>query len=216
MFEIIPSPGTEDKYFNTIEEKIKSVSTLAKTIHIDVIDGKFAKNTTFLDPKPFSKFSKDLILEVHLMVEEPINYLKPFAEAGFRRFIGQIEKMSDQVEFVAQGQLLGEVGLAIDLGTPSDYINVPLSDLDCVLVMSVQAGFSGQDFNEESMIKVRELREKTDIPIEVDGGISDRTIHIARNTGATRFVATSALFGKTVNPHRQFQLLEKILQNNNF
>ncbi|HVF69012.1 MAG TPA: hypothetical protein VNA13_00445, partial [Xanthomonadales bacterium] len=95
MFEIIPSPGTTDKDFEAIEKKLLAVKGIARTIHIDVIDGKFAKNTTFSDPAPFAKYSKDFIFEVHLMVDDPIKYLKPFAEAGFQRFIGQIEKMKD-------------------------------------------------------------------------------------------------------------------------
>ena len=151
MFEIIPSPGTEDKTFEETEKKLLAVKGLAKTIHIDIIDGKFAKNSTFLDPKPFEKYSKDFLLEVHLMVDEPIKYLKSFADAGFKRFIGQIEKMSDQAEFVAEGELLGEVGLGIDLNTQVKDITVNLSDLDSDLVMAVRAGFSGQEFNEDAM-----------------------------------------------------------------
>src|SRR5476651_2051329 len=128
MFEIIPSPGTDNKDWSAVEAKLGLVKPFAKTIHIDVLDGKFAPNTTFLDPKPFAQFSKDLILEVHLMVEEPIQYIKPFAESGFRRFIGQVEKMSDQVAFVAEGELLGEVALALDADTPVEAIKVPFSD----------------------------------------------------------------------------------------
>lgn len=215
MYEIIPSPGTADKDFEKIEKKLLAVKGIARSIHIDVIDGKFAKNTTFSDPLPFAKYAKDLpagrqgfIFEVHLMVDEPINYLKSFADAGFQRFIGHVERMSDQTEFVAEGQLLGEVGLAIDLETPIDHIKVPFGDLDSILVMGVRAGFSGQEFNEDAMIKVKEIKELTDIPIEVDGGINDRTIHIAKNLGATRFVATSFLFDFGESPESQFRLLK--------
>ena len=150
-----------------------------------------------------------MILEVTLRVREQIKYLKAFAGAGLRRFIGQIEKMSDQAEFVAEGELLGEVGLGIDLTTQVKDITVNLSDLDSVLVMAVRAGFSGQEFNEDAMEKIAELRERTDIPIEVDGGINERTIHIAKNIGATRFVATSFIFGPDKSPEEQFKLLEK-------
>src|SRR4030043_2163899 len=98
--------------------------SFSKNIHIDIIDGKFAPNTTFLNPGPFSKYTKDADFELHMMVEEPINYLKPWAQVGFKRFIGHIEKMSDQTDFVAQGQLLGEVGLAIDGPTSPDILEV--------------------------------------------------------------------------------------------
>src|SRR5581483_11765654 len=122
MFEIIPSPGTGNKDWGTVERKIEAVRPFAKTVHIDILDGKFAPNTTFLDPAPFAKFSKDFTLEAHLMVEEPTHYLKSFADAGFRRFIGHVEKMSDQAEFVAEAELLGEVALALDSETPVSAI----------------------------------------------------------------------------------------------
>ncbi len=211
MYEIIPSPGTTDKDFEEIEKKLLTVKGIAATIHIDVIDGKFAKNLTFSDPSLFAKYSKDFILEAHFMVLDPIKYLKPFAQAGFQRFIGQIEKMPDQAEFVAQAQLLGSVGLAIDLETPIDHIKVPFDDLDTILVMGVKAGFSGQEFNEDAMVKVKELKEVAEIPIEVDGGINERTIHIAKNLGATRFVATSFLFDSEKSPAEQFKLLQECL-----
>ena len=212
MYEIIPSPGTENKDFSEIEKKISLVKPFAKTIHIDVVDGKFAPNKTFSKPHPFERYSKDFIFEVHLMVDEPINYLKPWADAGFQRFIGQVEKMSDQVEFVAQAQLLGEVGLAIDKETPIDAIKVPFDDLDCLLVMTIQAGVSGQAFDESLLAKVKALHERTTIPLEVDGGINDETIEVAAASGATRFVTTSYLFAMD-SPQEQALLLQNKLKS---
>lgn len=213
MFEITPSPGTENKDFSEIEKKILAIKSFARTIHIDVIDGKFADNTTFSDPAPFAKYSKDVLLEVHLMVEDPIKYLKPFAASGFQRFIGQIEKMKDQAEFVAEAQLLGGVGLAIDKQTPVEAIKVSYEDLDTVLVMTIQAGFSGQKFEEGLLGKVRQLAQLTTIPIEVDGGINDKTIKLAKAAGASRFVATSFLFGTDKSPAEQVRLLENMFQS---
>ena len=213
MFEIIPSPGTTDKDFSTIEKKLHAVKGVARTIHVDVIDGKFADNKTFSDPTPFAKYSKDFIFEVHLMVDDPIKYLKPWAEAGFQRFIGQIEMMPDQAEFVAQAQLLGEVGLAIDKQTAISEIKVPFRDLDSLLVMTIKAGFSGQKFIEELLLKVKNLRSATDIPIEVDGGITESTIKLARNAGANRFVATSFLFDSEKSPKEQYNLLDGIIKS---
>jgi ribulose-phosphate 3-epimerase len=227
MFEIIPSPGTENKDFSEIEKKIELVKPLVKTIHIDVIDGKFADNTTFADPEAFKKYTsqlpeseagwatgeKGLIFEVHLMVEDPIAHLQRWADAGFRRFIGQIEKMSDQEEFVARAQMLGEVVLAIDKQTPLDAIKVNLEDLDALLVMTIQAGFSGQKFEEALLDKVKEARARNEyLAIEVDGGINDETIAIAASAGANRFVATSFLFGMDT-PETQFKLLQEKLQD---
>ena len=208
MYEIIPSPGTDNKDWISVEKKIDSVESFAKAIHVDILDGKFAPNTTFLDPMPFAKYSKDFILEAHLMVEEPTQYLKSFANAGFRRFIGHVEKMSDQAEFVAEAELLGEVALALDSNTAVDAIHVPLEDLDSLLVMTVKAGFSGQSFLEQPLEKVKQVLEKVALPIELDGGINDETIEIAYASGATRFVVTSFLFSSE-SPEKQFRLLEE-------
>ena len=193
MTEVIP--GILEKEWSDIEKKIELVAPFARTIHIDILDGKFSSNTTWFDPSPFKKYSDDFFLEVHMMVEEPIQYLKPFAQAGFKRFLAHFEKMSDQVDFVAQAQLLGEVGLAIDGGTSLSEIKVPYDDLDCILIMTIKAGFSGQKFEPKHLEKVRDLREKTDIPISVDGGINEKTIIMAKDAGASRFVTTSCLFG---------------------
>lgn len=218
MYEIIPSPGTENKNWSEIEQKLHSVSPFTRTIHIDVVDGKFAQDKPFIDPAPFAKYTKDLpagkagyIFEVHLMVNEPIHYLKRFADAGFGRFIGQIEHMSDQVAFVAQAQLYGDVVLALDKQTPIADIHVPLIDLDGITIMTIQAGASGQQFQEALLDKVKHLRAKTDIPIEVDGGINDETITAAAVAGANRFVATSFLFALNT-PEQQFHLLEEKLK----
>ena len=217
MYEIVP--GILEKEWGEIERKINLVKSFAKSIHIDIIDGKFAPNATFLDPAPFSKYTKDpsinsgqgVFFEVHLMVEEPIQYLKPFADAGFKRFLGHIEKMSDQVEFVAQGQLLGEVGLAIDGPTPLESMKVPPDDLDCILIMAIKAGQSGQAFVPEYLKKVEMLKQvQHDIVIEIDGGINDKTIVESRSAGATRFVANSFIFNSQ-NPQTQYDLLKKQL-----
>ena len=202
-------PGILEKDWPVIETKIQQVLPFAKAIHIDLIDGKFAPNTTFMDPEPFSKYTKDAFFELHMMVEEPINFLKPWADAGFQRFIGHIEKMLDQVEFVAKAQLLGEVGLAIDGPTEIEKIEVPFDDLDVILFMAIKAGASGQDLIDDYLNKVKQIKDKTLIPIEVDGGINDQTILKAKESGADRFVATSFIFKET--PQEQYKILQETL-----
>lgn len=211
MYEIIPSPGTENKEWSEIEKKIESIRSVAKVIHVDVVDGIFAPNTTFADPAPFAKYKEDFLLEVHLMTDAPLNHLRMWAEAGFERFIGQIERMGDQEEFVAEAQLFGEVVLALDKQTPVEHIHVPFEDLDGLLVMTIQAGSSGQEFQEGLLEKVKQLRAMTDLPIEVDGGINNETIQVAAAAGANRFVATSFLFNAE-SPEQQFKLLHERLQ----
>lgn len=210
MSEIIP--GILEKEWGEIEKKLEITKSFAKSVHIDILDGKFAPGSTFLDPNPFSKYSQELFLEVHMMVENPLQYLESFAKAGFKRFIGQIEKMPDQAEFVAKAEALGEVGIAIDGPTELSEIKVPYGDLDCILIMSIKAGESGQIFNPEYLKKIKTIYSVTNnIKIEVDGGINDETILLARNAGVDRFVSTSFIFNnnppRSSGPQAQFNLL---------
>ena len=211
--EIIP--GILEKDWQAIERKIEIVKPFAQVIHIDILDGKFAQNSTFLDPKPFKKYSSDIFFELHMMVENPIQYLQSFADVGFKRFLGHVEKMPDISAFVAAAQLLGEVGLAIDGQTSLENVHIPYEDVDCFLFMTITAGFSGQSFTSSHLEKVKKAREasyKNDalevLPIEVDGGITDKTIVEAKNAGATRFVSTSFLFGGQ-DPKKQYDILNR-------
>ena len=202
-------PGILEKNWEDIEGKLEILKKFSKTAHIDFIDGKFASNTTFLDSKPFQKYSNELFLEAHLMVDNPLEYLESLATAGFRRFLGHIEKMPDITEFVARGQLIGEVGLAVDPETNIDKISVPFDDLDEILLMGVKAGASGQPFQPQVLNKIKKLREVTFIPIEVDGGVNDKTILDIKKAGADRFIATSFLFQKG-DPAKNYQSLLKL------
>jgi ribulose-phosphate 3-epimerase len=210
MHDIIP--GILEKSWEEVEAKIKLLSPFAKTLHIDVIDGKFVNNLTFLDPAPFAKYKDQFLLEVHLMVEEPVNYLRPFAAAGFKRFLGHVEKMSNQDEFVAQGQILGEVGLALDGPTDLSAIKVSYDDLDTVLFyISDRVGFSGPPLLPERLEKVKAFRAKSNLPIEVDGGVKDTTIQLAKEAGATRFVATSFI-STSINPKNAYEKLVSLIK----
>ncbi len=201
--EIIPA--ILEKNWQEIERKIELVRPFAQTIHIDIIDGKFAPNATFLDPAPFKKYTSEIFFELHMMVDNPLQYLKLWADAGFARFLGHVEHMPDQIEFIAQGQMLGEVGLALDLKTPISEIKVPFEDLDNILLMAVKAGSSGQKFDLSVVGKVSELAEKTFIPIEVDGGINDSTLSEVKYSGAVQVAANSFIF--TEDPKKQYEKL---------
>jgi len=207
MTDIIP--GILEKDWSEIEKKIELVRGFAKTIHIDIIDGKFASNTTFLDPKPFAKYTKDFIFEVHLMVEEPINYIQSFADAGFKRFIGHVEKMSSQEDFIAKGEFLGEVGLALDVNTPLESLKIDYEDLDSILIMSVKAGLSGQIFMPEVLPKATKIKDLFPIPVEIDGGITNLTILQAKNAGVERFITTSFIFSG--DPKANYQKLLSLI-----
>lgn len=204
MNEIIP--GILEQEWSAIEKKIQQVQSFASTIHIDLLDGKFASNKTFLDPKPFAPYTKHMTCELHMMVEDPSQYVESFGKVGFTRFIGHIEQMPDQSAFVAKAKEFGEAALALDAQTTVNAITVPYEYVDAFLVMTIQAGFSGQTFLPEMLDKVRYLRAQTDCPIEVDGGINDETLIWAKQAGANRFVSTSFLF-KAEDIYAQYLLL---------
>lgn len=210
MVEIIP--GILEKDWGKIEKKLEVIKLFAKSAHIDFIDGKFTENTTYLGFENFKKYSGDIFLEAHLMVENPIDYLDRLSNAGFKRFIGHIEKMPDIAGFVAKGQLLGEVGLALDGPTGIEVLNdVSLGDLDCLLIYtSEKVGHAGPPMMPERLAKIKELREKTDIPIEADGGVKDSTIKQAMEAGATKFVATSYIWGFN-DPKEGYEKLTNLL-----
>ena len=204
MHQVIPGILEED--FQEIEKKLQIIRPFSRRVHIDIIDGKFFESVSFKDPVPFAKYKDDFFMEVHFMVENPVDYVKPFALAGFKRFLGHVEQMKDIEEFIAEGQIFGEVGLALDSQTPINSFNVPFDDLDCILLMGVKAGKSGQEFLPETLSKIRDLRQKTQIPIEIDGGINETTIVNAKTEGAERFVATSYIF-KSTDPMQSYERL---------
>jgi ribulose-phosphate 3-epimerase len=201
-------PGILEHSWEAIEQKLLLSQSFASSVHIDIIDGEFVNNITFLDPAPFTPFSKKLTLELHMMVKNPIQYLQPFANAGFTRFLGHIEMMEDQREFIREAKQYGEAGLAIDGPTPLEKITVPFDSVDSFLIYtSERVGFSGPEFVPERLQKIRDLHTKTPALIEVDGGINANTLPLAREAGASRFAVTSFLFAHS-DPQSQYIQLQ--------
>lgn len=199
-------PGILEKDWQEIERKLAVIRPFSKVVHVDFLDGKFCEESSFMDFNSFIKYKDNLFLEAHLMVENPTQYVRQLAAVGFKRFIGHMEKMVDVDEFIAEGQIFGEVGLALDIETPLSSIVVPFDDIDVILLMAVKAGKSGQAFSQSTLLKIKALREKTIVPIEVDGGITDESIIAARVSGANRFVTTSFIFNSS-DPLSSFEKL---------
>lgn len=189
--------GVLEKRWKTAEERLEQASKISKKIHLDIIDGKFTDNKTFLDPLPIKKYTDRLDIELHLMVKNPIDYVKPWADQGIKRIIGHIEMMPDQLEFLNVTKKFCEAGLALDGPTPLEHITTPLEELDELLIYtSEKVGFSGPPLLKRRLDKVKQARKKApNLPICVDGGINNKTIHYAKECGATRFVSTSHIFG---------------------
>ncbi len=204
-------PGILEHNWASIEQKLEQVKTFTDSVHIDIIDGKFADNRTFLDPEPFKKYSGELFLELHMMVEEPVNLVEEWAGAGFKRFLGHVEHMSSQKEFIEHAKKYGEAGLALDGPTHISAIKLPFEELDSILIYtSNRVGFSGPPLMEDRLDKIRHLKKLTNVPIEVDGGINDGTILRALIAGAERFVSTSHIWNSE-NPADQYKKLEDLV-----
>lgn len=151
-------------------------------VHIDIIDGQFANNKT-IDPSVLETIESPLFLDFHLMTKEPLNWVERCIRAGADRIIAQVEMMSNQVEFVEKVAGFGmKVGLALDLKTSVDALDPAIvNDVDVVLVMSVPAGFGGQEFDFSILEKVKLLNQKRsqdNSPFKIcdDGGVTTQNV----------------------------------------
>ena len=171
-------------------------------IHIDVMDGHFVPNITIGSVvvesiRPFT----NLPFHVHMMVNSPDKLIPDFVNAGSDRIIIHLESCIDIHKSIFQIKELGvEVGIAINPTTSIDLIKPILSDVDEILIMSVNPGFGGQKFIPSSLEKINKLRLEIDeldldIDIGVDGGINLETAPMVSQSGANLLVAGSAILG---------------------
>lgn len=177
----------------------------AKYVHFDVMDGHFVPNLTFGPDilKGFRKACPDMIMDVHLMVENPDMFIESFVKAGADYITFHYEAMRD---VSAIHDLLDKIhaygikaGLVIKPKTSDDVLDDFLDKSDMVLIMSVEPGFGGQKFMEDMLVKVSNLRHKIDDKnldclIEIDGGINNETGLLAKQAGVDVMVAGSYVF----------------------
>lgn len=173
----------------------------ADWIHVDVMDGHFVPNLT-LGPMLVEacRRSTDLPLDVHLMIEKPENLIEAFAQAGASRLTVHVETCPHLHRTIQQIHSLGiQAGVAINPATPVVLLQDILVFADLILVMTVNPGFGGQSFIPETLSKVATVRkmldqENLDAWLEVDGGVSEKTLPTLLQAGANAFVAGSAIF----------------------
>ena len=192
------APSILSADFSSINEEIKEVEKFSDLIHVDIMDGIFVPPTT-VDAEFVKKINTKVPLDVHLMVHEPSDsYIKEFIDAGASSITIHREACRNprhQIDFIRQNKI--NAAISIKPKTSIDAIKPYLDMIDMVLVMTVEPGWAGQKFINETMEKVRELRHlKPNMDIEVDGGINPMTARIAYDEGANVFVAGSAIFGK--------------------
>lgn len=170
-------------------------------LHFDVMDGIFVDNITYGLPILSAVRKKtDMVLDVHLMITDPLKYAKEFAKAGADIITFHVESESDISETIKAVKSSGvKVAAALRPRTPASAVKDYISDLDMILVMTVEPGFGGQSFIPETVPKIREIRDMlkaagSDAHIQVDGGINSETAGIVREAGADVLVSGSYLF----------------------
>lgn len=188
-------PAILEKDFPEIEKKIHLVEGFVDWVQIDIADGTLVPNTTILDPTPFATLKTSVQLELHMMVTDPLRYLPNFHKAGFKRFFAHVEGQFIE-EFIQKCYSLGvEVGLAIDGPTDFEKIREYLDNIDAVLVMAIEAGESGRPYREDTVEKIKKIREVDfTIPIAVDGAMNLENAAKVVSAGATRINSNSFIF----------------------
>lgn len=202
MYILAPSLLAAD--FNKLGEQIKETEQCgAEYLHIDVMDGIFVPSISFGMPliesiRPTSK----QFFDVHLMIVEPERYIKEFAACGADGITFHLEATKEPQKVIELIHSYGlQAGISIKPGTPLEDVYPYLSQVEMVLIMSVEPGFGGQAYIPESTERIAGLRAYMDqngitAKLEVDGGIDANNVAEVMNAGAEIFVAGSAVFRK--------------------
>jgi ribulose-phosphate 3-epimerase len=217
---ILVAPSLLSADFRNLEKEIKSVEDSGcDYLHLDIMDGHFVPNITFgpfiVD---FCKKSSKLPLDVHLMIENPERFVADFVKAGADIIVIHAEAcvhLHRQVQLIKSFGV--KVGVALNPATPLEVLEYVIEDLDLVLLMSVNPGFSGQKFIPAVLDKLKSFKQKfgsrikKDLLLEVDGGVNDQTVDSLIQAGANMFVSGNYFF-----QHPDRALAVKTLKGNAF
>ena len=195
------SPSILSADFANLESELRRIGN-ADWAHVDVMDGHFVPNLTLGLPvvEALARVSP-IPLDCHLMIDDPDRWAPMYAEAGGSSVTFHIEAARDPQRLARDLRAAGaRAGMAIKPGTPFAPYEDLLPELDMVLVMTVEPGFGGQSFMADQMPKVAQVREAVrrhggEIWVQVDGGVSAKTIEECAQAGADVFVAGSAVYG---------------------
>lgn len=197
MIEIAPSMLAADLMH--LEEDLKDLKTYGiQTLHFDVMDAHFVPNLSFGPDfcKQVHKVFPDYFLDVHLMMDNPGQYIQKFVQAGASAITVHAEVLDDPMPVLNEIKACGvQCGLSVKPGTKIDAIEKYLSVVDRILIMTVEPGFGGQKLMEDQLQKIVWLRKNGfDKPIAVDGGVNMETCSKVIEAGADVLVMGTAFF----------------------
>ena len=214
---IAPSVLASD--FANLQREVEMLNqSEADWIHIDIMDGRFVPNISFgLPVCDAIRRHATKPLDVHLMIEQPEHYLDEFKEAGAAHLTVHYEACPHLHRTLQRIKQMGcRAGVALNPHTPVELLEDSIRDIDIVLLMSVNPGFGGQQFIEQTYDKIRRLRRLmerigTTAHIEIDGGVSDQNARQLVDTGADVLVAGSFVF-KAEQPLVTIQQLKHLVK----
>jgi ribulose-phosphate 3-epimerase len=199
---LIVAPSLLAADFARLADESRAVEGAADWLHVDVMDYHFVPNLTIGLPVVQSlRKVTTLPFDCHLMIEAPERWAVGYAEAGSQSVTFHAEACPDPIALAKNLHAAGSrAGLAVDRDTPVEPYLELLPHFDMLLVMTIKAGFGGQQFIPEMLDKVRVARRHAasghlDLRIEVDGGVAEDTIAACAEAGADTFVAGTAVYG---------------------